>query len=306
MAEQKQKAIVTGGAGFIGTHIVAQLLVNGFEVHVVDNFAAGKKESRLHADAVYHEVSVCDLDALTPIFEGATYVFHLAALPRVQFSIDHPHEAHEVNVVGTFNVFLAAQRAKVSKVVYSSSSSVYGDQAVLPLVETMPPLPKSPYGLHKYIGELDAQMFSLIYQLPTVSLRYFNVYGPGGDPKDAYALVIPKFLDLRLQGQTMTITGDGTQTRDFTHVRDVVRANLLAARSQTVTKGEVINVGAGHNVSINEIAALIGGPTAYIAPKFEPHDTLADNTLAKQLLGWGPTVTIEEGIAELKSIHGIN
>lgn len=302
---QKQKAVVTGGAGFIGSHLVRALLEKGFEVHVVDNYAGGKKEERLCSEATYHEVSINDRQALPPIFAGAVYVFHAAALPRVQYSIEYPQETNDTNIGGTLEVLIAAKDAGVKKVVYSASSSAYGDNVVMPLVETLPPNPKSPYGLQKYVGELYCRLYSEIYQLPTVSLRYFNVYGPMADPDGAYALVVAKFLKQRFEGTPMTITGDGTQTRDYTHVSDVVRANLLAAESQTVGKGEVINIGAGRSASVNQIAELIGGPVKHIAPRLEPHDTLADNSLAKKLLGWEPQVSLEDGIAELKKLSGL-
>jgi UDP-glucose 4-epimerase len=165
--------------------------------------------------------------------------------------------------------------------------------------------PKSPYGLQKYAGELYCRLWSEVYNLPTVSLRYFNVYGPGASDEGAYALVIARFLKQRRAGEPMTITGDGTQTRDFTHVRDVVRANMLAAESPNVGKGEVINIGAGKNASVNRVAELIGGPTITVAPRLEPHDTLADHTLATQLLGWEPTVRLEDGIGELKQLNNL-
>jgi UDP-glucose 4-epimerase len=168
----------------------------------------------------------------------------------------------------------------------------------------MPAHPISPYGLQKYIAELYCRLFADVYQLPAVSLRYFNVYGPKADPDGAYALVIAKFIKQRLLGEPMTITGDGTQTRDYTHVRDVVRANILAAGS-AVGRGEVINIGAGQNASVNKVAELIGGPVEHIAPRLEPHDTLADNSLAKKLLGWEPQVSLEEGIAELKKLNNL-
>ena len=199
----------------------------------------------------------------------------------------------------------AAQDASIKRVVYSASSSAYGAQAVMPLTEDMPASPKSPYGLQKYIGELYCRIFSEMYGLPTVALRYFNVYGPGADPEGAYALVIAKFLKLRALGKPMPITGDGMQTRDFTHVYDVVRANILAAHSPKVGKGEVINIGAGQNASVARVAELIGGPVEHIPARLEPHDTRADNSRAKELLGWEPTVSLEEGIAELKKEFGL-
>ncbi len=299
-----KKAIVTGGAGFIGSHITDELVERGYEVHVIDNLSGGKRE-RVNPKAVFHEVDIRKSEELTPIFEGAQYVFHLAALPRVQYSIENPEETNEVNISGTLNVLHAASKAGVKKVVYSASSSAYGDQDIMPLIETMPANPKSPYGLHKYVGELYCKLFSEVYNLPTVSLRYFNVYGPRLDPDGAYALVIGKFFKQRQEGNPITITGDGTQTRDFTHVRDVVNANMLAAESETIGKGEMVNIGAGKNLSINEVAEIIGGPVEHIAPRLEPHDTLADNSLAKKLLGWEPKVSFEEGIDELKKLFGV-
>lgn len=285
-----KKVVVTGGAGFIGTHIVEALKKEGYDVQIVD---------------IKQGSDVRDTDALRALFVGATFVFHLAALPRVQYSLEHPQETNDTNVSGTLSVLTAARDAGVSKVIYSASSSAYGDTDTLPLNEAMPAKPISPYALQKYIGELYCKLFSEVYKLPTVSLRYFNVYGPGADPNGAYALVIAKFLQQRVEGKPITITGDGSQTRDFTHVRDVVRANLLAATDDRVGKGEVINIGAGKNTSVKKIAELIGGPIEHVAPRLEPHDTLADNTLAKNLLGWEPTVSLEEGIAELKKLAGL-
>ncbi|MDO8510229.1 MAG: NAD-dependent epimerase/dehydratase family protein [bacterium] len=296
----KTKVVVTGGAGFIGSNLVDELVGRGFEVHVIDNLVAGKKEN-VHRDATLHVKDITRLEEIEPVINGAHYVFHLAALPRVQYSIEKPIETNEVNVNGTLNVLVAADRAKVKKVIYSASSSAYGDQTVMPLKETMPAAPKSPYGLQKYIGELLCKAWSEIYNVPTVGLRYFNVYGPRQSAEGSYPLVIALFLKQKKEGKAMTITGDGSQTRDFTHVRDVVSANLLAAESTTVGSGEVINIGAGRNQSIKLIAELIGGSVEYIPSRFEPRDTLADNSLARSLLGWQPKVSIEEGIAELKA-----
>ena len=294
-------AVVTGGAGFIGSHLSSALLEEGYEVVVVDNLSGGKREN-VPSKAVFHKLDVNDTAALTDLMRGAQFVFHLAALPRVQYSIEHPLETNHANVQGTVSVLKAAHDAGVERVVYSASSSAYGDQAVMPLTESMSANPKSPYGLQKYIGELYARLWSEVYGLSTVSLRYFNVYGPGANPDGAYALVIAKFLKQRAEGKPMTITGDGTQTRDFTHVRDVIRANILAAGSEKVGKGEVINIGAGKNASMLHIAQLIGGPVEHIPARLEPKHTLADNSLAKKLLGWKPQVSIETGIAELKEI----
>ena len=295
----RKVAIVTGGAGFIGSHLADALLAEGYAVRVVDNLSGGKRE-KVPPVAEFFEQDVNDTAALTKVMVGAEVAFHLAALPRVQFSIEHPVEANKANVSGTVSVLKAAQEAGVTRVVYSASSSAYGNQVVMPLTEDMPASPQSPYGLQKYIGELYCRVWSEVYGLSTVSLRYFNVYGPGADPEGSYALVIAKFLKLRALCKPMPITGDGMQTRDFTHVRDVIHANILAAQSQKVGKGEVINIGAGNNTSVNRIAELIGGPIEYVPARLEPHDTLADNSRAKELFGWEPTVSLEEGIAELK------
>lgn len=300
-----KKAVVTGGAGFIGSHIVDALVERGDEVHVVDTYVAGKSEERMNPKATYHEVDIRSTDEVQKIFEGADTVFHLAGLPRVAYSVEHPVETTEVNVVGTVSVLTAATRAKVRRVVYSASGSAYGLQETLPLSEDMPSNPVNPYGLQKYVGELFAKVWTTTFGLETVSLRYFNIYGPKLDPEGPYALAVGAFLLARKEGRPLTIYGDGTITRDYTHVRDVVRANLLAADSSKVGKGEVINIGAGRNVTIKFLAELVGGEIVYAAPRIEAHDSQADNRKAKELLGWGPAITLEEGIAELKALWGI-
>jgi len=289
------KIIVTGGAGFIGSNLTEELINQGHEVTVIDNLAGGKKEN-IDPRAKFEQKDITELTEIKSLFAGVDYVFHLAALPRVQFSIEHPAEANNANVNGTLNVLIAAREAGVKRVVYSASSSAYGDQTEMPLRETMVVNPQSPYGLQKYIGELYCRMFSKIYQLPTVCLRYFNVYGPRQSAEGAYALVIAKFLKQKQDGKTLTITGDGTQTRDFTYVGDVVRANILAMQDDKVGSGEAINIGAGHNHSVNEIAQKIGGEIEYIPARLEPHDTLADISRAQKLLGWQPEVGIDEGL----------
>lgn len=297
MDNKNIKVVVTGGAGFIGSNLVDRLVGEGFDVHVVDNLVAGKKEY-VNSKATLHVADICDVEALNKIFSGAQYVFHLAALPRVQYSIEHPIEANKVNVDGTLNVFVAAQKNKVKRIIYSASSSAYGDQEKMPLTEDMLPSPKSPYGLHKHVGELYASVFFEVYGVETVSLRYFNVYGPRQSDEGAYALVIAKFLKQKKEGVPMTITGDGEQTRDFTHVKDIVNANILAMKSDKVGKGEIINIGAGKNISVNKIAEIIGGEVEYVPARLEPKHSLADASRAKNLLGWQPTVTIEDGIKE--------
>lgn len=303
--QKGNKVVVIGGAGFIGSHLTDALIERGYDTHIIDNLSGGKREN-VNTKATLHEVDIRNLDDIKPIIKGAKYVFHLAALPRVQFSIENPLETHEVNVTGTQNVLIAAKEGGVERVIYSSSGgSAYGDQKTMPLVETMVANPKSPYGLHKYVGELYAKVWNIVYGLETVSLRYFNVYGPRINPDGAYPLAIGKFLKQRKEGKPMTIWGDGTQTRDFTHVKDVVNANLLAAESKKVGKGEVLNIGAGKNFSVNQLAELVGGPVVHEPSRLEPHDSLADNSLARELLGWKPEVALEDGIKELKKIYDL-
>ncbi|MBI2609647.1 NAD-dependent epimerase/dehydratase family protein [Candidatus Giovannonibacteria bacterium] len=298
------KAIVTGGAGFIGSHIIRELLERGFKVHIIDNLSTGKRE-RIDERAVFHNLDIRNLKDIGPLFENTAVVFHTAAFPRVQPSIEDPVTSNDVNVKGTLNVLVAARDNKVGRVIYSASSSAYGDQQFFPLSEKMPAHPLSPYGLQKYIGELYSRLFYEIYKLETVSLRYFNVYGPGASSEGAYALVISRFLEQRRRGEPMTVVPDGSQSRDFTHVSDVVSANMLAMESDKVGKGEVINIGGGEDHSVNEIAELIGGPKVFIEPRIEPRRTLADTALAKELLGWEPKKKFNEGIRELKKIYGL-
>lgn len=306
MQEKKgKKVIVTGGAGFIGSHLTDALIKQGFQVVIIDKLTTGKKE-RINPYAEFYNSDIRNFDEIAPLFKNAEYVFHTAALPRVQPSIQDPRTTHDVNVNGTLHVLLAARDAKVKRVIYSASSSAYGNQQVLPLREDMEPHPVSPYGLQKVQGEMLCRMFSDIYNLGTVSLRYFNVYGSGADTQGAYALVVGRFLEQRKRGEKLTVVPDGTQSRDFTHVRDVVRANILAMESQKVGKGEVINIGGGSKKSVLEIAALIGGPYVFIEPRLEPKHTLADISKAKELLGWEPQVKFEEGILELKKLYGVD
>lgn len=298
------KVVVTGGTGFIGSHLVEALIARGDEVHAIDTGVAGVHAHRTHEKATYHTADIRDRVAVGAIIDGARYVFHEAALPRVQYSIEHPIETFDVNVTGLIVLLEASHQVGVRKFINASSGSVYGDQETLPLVETMQARPKSPYGLQKYMGEEACRVWSDVYHLPTISLRYFNVYGSRMDPNGAYALAIAKFIQQRKEGKPMTIWGDGSHSRDFTHVRDVVRANLLAAESD-VAGGETFNIGAGRNRTVNELASLIGGPTVNEPERLEPAHALADNTKARTLLGWQPQISLEEGIAELKAEAGL-
>ncbi len=299
-----KKAVVTGGAGFIGSNLVRALIDAGWETHIIDIDPSFRKDT-LPKQAKLHVLDVRATDAIQPIMEGADVVFHTAAVPRVPYSLEHPVETTDQNITGTVSVLTAAARAKVRRVIYSASGSAYGEQTALPLVETMIANPVNPYGLQKYVGELFATLWSTTYDIETVSLRYFNVYGQGMDPNGAYALAIGKFALARKNNEPITIFGDGTVTRDFTHVSDVVGANLLAAESPKVGKGEVINIGAGRQTSIQTLAEMFGGEITYGPARIEAHDSRADNRKAKELLGWEPKVTLEEGIAALKKEIGI-
>lgn len=296
--------LITGGAGFIGTNLSERLVADGHKVIVVDNLVGGKKE-RLPSEVKFHELDICDHEALVPVMKGVDVVVHLAALPRVQFSIEHPFEAQHANVDGTLSVLEAVRKNGVKRVVYAASSSAYGDQDVMPLREDMTPAPKSPYGLQKYYGEVLMKLWHDIHGIETVSLRFFNVYGPHFDPNGAYALVIGKFIVQRAEGNPMTIMGDGEQTRDFTHVRDTVEGIIRASQEETVGNGEVFNLGAGRQITINRIAEIIGGPVEYGPARIEPKRTEADSSKIKAALGWEPKVTVEEGIAELKKQFGL-
>jgi nucleoside-diphosphate-sugar epimerase len=301
---QPKKAVVTGGAGFIGSTLVRALIAQGWETHIIDRDAAFRRTT-LPSEAILHEVDIRDTEALTTVMQGADSVFHLAAVPRVQYSIEEPVETTDENVTGTVSVLHAASRAKVRRFVFSSSGATYGLQATLPFTEDMQPNPVHPYGLQKAVGELFCKMFASLYGVETVCLRYSNVYGPGLDPNGPYALAVGKFLDARIKNTPITIFGDGTVTRDFIHVDDVVRANILAAESAQVGKGDIINISTGRNLTIKYIAELFGGEINYGPARHEEHDSVADNSKAKRLLDWAPTITLEDGIAGLKKGAGI-
>lgn len=300
-----KKAVVTGGAGFIGAHVVDALVAQGVDVHVIDNFSVPRREDRIHPSATYHAVDVRDYEAIAPIIAKTQWVFHLAALPRVQFSIDHPLESLTANVNGTATVLRAASQGTVEKVVCASSGAVYGDESRMPLREDMEPKPKSPYALHKWMLERLCALWSEVYETPTVSLRYFNVYGPRMDPEGAYALAVPKFIAQRAAGRPITVWGDGSHSRDYVHVSDVARANLMAAQSDKVGTGEVVNIGTGRATTILELVHLIGGPVVHEAERLEPQSALADIGKARTLLGWEPEVDLTDGIAELKKLANI-
>lgn len=298
--------LVTGGAGFIGSNLTDELIRQGHRVRILDNLSTGKRE-RLNPSAEFVEADFTNLEGIRKTFEGIEGVFHVGALPRIPLSIEDPVGTMQANVMGTLNVLVAARDAKVKRVVYSASSSAYGSQPELPLRPDMRPNPLNPYALHKYVGELLCEQFSRFYGLETACLRYFNVYGPRMADEGAYVTVISIFKRQRKAGQPLTVQGDGEQTRDFTHVHDVVRANMLAMTSPKVGKGEVVNVGTGSRYSINDIAKIIGGPVEYHPARFgEARDSLADISLTKELLGWEPAIAFEDGLRQLLRDEGID
>lgn len=301
------KHVVVGGAGFIGSNLVDKLIEQKQEVLIIDNFSTGKKEN-INPKAEIFELDISDnrnCIKFKDIMKDVDTVFLLAAKARVQPSILNPIDYEINNTLGTINILKSATEAGVRRLVYSASSSAYGNAKVMPLKESFGIDPLSPYGAQKYYGEVLCKMFSKVYNIETVSLRYFNVYGERQNIDGAYALVIGIFMHQRLNGLPMTIRGDGEQKRDFTYVGDVVSANLLASTSKNVGRGEVINIGNGDNRSINQIADMIGGERVYIDPVIEPKETLADNSLAKKLIGWKPSQKIEDWIPSYKKSLGL-
>ena len=282
-----KKVAVVGGAGFIGSNIVDTLIDKGIKVIVLDNLSTGyRKNVNSKAELVECDISTSSIDFLQKTLEGCEVVFHTAALARVQPSILEPVKFDKVNVNGTVNLLKACVEAGVKRVVYSASSSCYGNCDTFPTPESYPTNPLSPYGLQKYIGELYCKMFSQVYNIDTVCLRYFNVYGERMNFEGAYKLVIAVFAEQHKKGIPLTITNDGNQRRDFTYVKDVVEANILAATHKEQLSGDVFNIGNGNNFSVNEVADIFGGEKHYFKFVLEPFETLADNTKAKLILGW--------------------
>ena len=293
--------MVTGGAGFIGSNL-AEELSNRYEVTVLDDLSTGRESNLSGLDVEFEQGSILDTELLARAFRDARFVFHEAALPSVQRSVENPAQSNLVNVNGTLNVLLAARDAGVKKVLFASSSSVYGDTPVLPKVETMIPAPMSPYAVTKLTDEHYCRVFTALYDLPTVALRYFNVFGPKQDPKSQYAAVIPNFITRILAGEPPVIHGDGRQTRDFTFVRDVVRANILAAESDAVG---VFNVACQKRIDLLELAEtimdLVGTRVdpVHEAPRpGDVRDSLADISRARDAFGYAPGYTLTEGLKE--------
>jgi UDP-glucose 4-epimerase len=296
------KYIVTGGAGFIGSHIV-EAIEGSHEVVVIDNFSSGKKANLSGLKNVHCiEGSICDLFLLKEAFSGADGIFHLAAIASVARSVDDPVATNSTNLTGTLNVLLAARDCGVKKVVFSSSSAIYGDEPTLPKREDLPPVPLSPYAVSKLAGEYYCTVFSELYGLKTVSLRYFNVFGPRQDPLSEYAAVIPKFITRLLHHQSPLIFGDGKQTRDFVYVRDVVQANLLAMES--VITG-TFNIGSGESIDLNTLARTLAEimdtdiPPLHEKPRSgDIRDSVSDISAAKKSLGYRTNYSLDKGLAE--------
>jgi nucleoside-diphosphate-sugar epimerase len=298
--------VVTGGAGFIGSHLVGRLLRDGARVRVLDNFSEGTRanlafprELRRRLEVVRGDVT--DLDTVRRVIRGARYVYHQAAMRSVPRSVKDPLGANENNVTGTLHVLEAARRAKVARVVYASSSSVYGDAPALPKREDQIPSPISPYAVSKYADELYANLWTKLYGVETVGLRYFNVYGPRQDPRSEYAAVIPRFIVWGLKGTPLEVHGDGEQSRDFTYIDNVVDANLAAATAPKAP-GEAFNVGCASRISLNDIITMLEKILGRsLKRKHTPsragdvRHTLADISKAKRLLGLEPRVDFEEG-----------
>jgi UDP-glucose 4-epimerase len=307
-----KKVVVTGGAGFIGSHLAEELVRRGYDVLIMDDLSTGKRENivPLLSPITHHpspvtrfvEGSITDLPLLQKLFQGVDYVFHQAAIPSVPRSIENPQASHEANITGTLNVLIAARDNSVKKVIYASSSSVYGDTPTLPKKEDMSPNPQSPYAVTKLCGEYYCRVFSDVYGFPTVCLRYFNVYGPRQDPNSQYAAVVPRFIKRVSEESPPIIFGDGEQTRDFTFISDVVEANILAAESDA--KG-VFNIGGGERrITINALARLVtnimGKNVEPIHEEPRPGDikhSLADISRARAF-GYEPKYNLEEGLKE--------
>lgn len=293
------KAIVTGGAGFIGSHIVDRLLSDGHEVVVIDNYSTGRLENlshqKDHPNLTIIKDDINNTENMIKYFKGASWVFHLAALADIVPSIKQPDKYFRSNVDGVFSVLEAARMNNVKRFIYSASSSCYGIPDNFPTPETAEIRTEYPYALTKYLGEQLILHWGKVYELPIMSLRFFNVYGPRSRTSGTYGAVFGVFLAQKLANKPFTVVGDGTQTRDFTFVTDIVNACIMAAESNL--KNEILNIGSGNTYSINLLVKLLGGDVVYIPKRpGEPQCTFADITKIKKLLGWKPKISFEEGV----------
>jgi UDP-glucose 4-epimerase len=296
------KTLITGGAGFIGSHLAQLLIEKGHQVVAIDNLSSGRLRNldavADHPDFRFADVDIRDPEALLPHFDGVDWVFHLAGLADIVPSIEMPAEYYSTNVTGTFNVLECARQSGVKRLVYAASSSSYGIPDVYPTPETAPIKPQYPYALTKYMGEELVLHWANVYKLPTVSLRLFNVYGIRSRTSGAYGAVFGVFLAQKLNGKPLTVVGDGNQTRDFTYVTDVAEAFRCAAESDVI--GEALNVGSGSHYSVNQLVKLLGGEVVFIPKRpGEPDCTFADTGKIEHLLGWRPKVSFEEGVARM-------
>lgn len=299
-------ALVTGGAGFIGSHIASALAASGARVRIIDDLSTGYRENidEIGGDVDFIEGSVADEGALKRAIEGAELVFHEAAIPSVPRSVENPRQTHVASVDATFSLLLAAKENNVRRIVYAASSSAYGDQPTLPKVETMLPEPLSPYAVAKLVGEHYCQVFTRVYGLETVSLRYFNVFGPRQDPSSQYSGVISRFISALLAGETPVIYGDGEQSRDFTYIGNVVDANLKAAESAKAV-GHVVNIANGERISLNELLKELQDLTGKtnVTADYQPtragdvKHSLADISLSRDLLGYEPKIDLRQGLS---------
>ena len=288
-------ALVTGGAGFIGSNLVDALIEKGWNVIVIDNLSSDAHEQfYYHPQATFYEYDIRNFETIKPLFKGIDYVFHLAAESRIQPAIENPTHAVSVNVTGTCNVLQASREAGVKRVIYSSTSSAYGLKNTPPLKEDMPKDCLNPYSVSKTSGEELCKMYTELFGLQTITFRYFNVYGDRQPTKGQYAPVIGLFKRQKENGELMTVVGDGMQTRDYTHVKDVVSANLLATECEEGF-GEIFNIGTGVSHSVLDLVKFIGGAFTNLPPRLgESRYTQADNSKAKAILKWEPKLTLKE------------
>lgn len=296
------RALITGGAGFIGSHLAELLVEHDHDVVVIDNLRSGRLRNLAAIESsprlVFHKADIRDNDAIAPLFDGVDWVFHLAGLADIVPSIELPEDYYDTNATGTFNVLECARQAGVKRLIYAASSSSYGIPDVFPTPESARIDPQYPYALTKYIGEELVLHWAKVYRLSTLSLRLFNVYGQRSRTTGAYGAVFGVFLAQKLSGRPFTVVGDGTQTRDFTYVTDVARAFLQAAQSEL--SGEAMNVGSGSHQSVNRLVELLGGDVDYIPKRpGEPDCTFADVSKIQRLLGWQANVSFEEGVAKM-------
>jgi len=298
------KVLVTGGAGFIGSHLATRLVEDGHEVRVIDNFATGRRENLSHlGDACdLIEGDIRDFEKCLAACNGVNFVLHQAAIPSVPKSVEDPQTSHDANVNGTFNILRAAVEQKVKRVIYAASSSIYGDSEESPKHERMIAAPLSPYAAQKCLGEHYCRAFTECFGLETISLRYFNVFGPRQDPASDYAAAIPAFTIAILNGEAPIVYGDGEQTRDFTYIDNVVDGNMLAIQAAK-THGEAVNVACGDQISVNQVIAAINRALGrdvqvnHVERRAgDVQHSCADIGLAKELLGYDPKVSFEEGL----------